>query len=117
MSENNSLPSEHHEGPEGTAWIWKVFWILLAVTTLEVVLGIIKPEILMTSFLGTSLLNVIFIVLTLGKAYYIVAEFMHLGHERKNFMWTITLPIVILIPYLTFILLTEGGYMNVLMNQ
>ena len=78
---------------------------------------IIKPEILLSQFLGTSLLNVIFIVLTLAKAYYIVAEFMHLGHERKNFIWTITLPIVILIPYLTFFLLTEGGYMGVLMNQ
>jgi cytochrome c oxidase subunit IV len=117
MSENNSYPSEHHEGPEGTAWIWKVFWILLAVTALEVALGIIKPEILLNSFLGTTLLNVIFIVLTLGKAYYIVAEFMHLGHERKNFMWTITLPIVVLIPYLTFILLSEGAAMNALMNQ
>ncbi|MGK0407182.1 MAG: cytochrome c oxidase subunit IV [Roseivirga sp.] len=117
MSENNSNPSEHHEGPEGTAWIWKVFWILLAVTALEVALGIIKPEILLNSFLGTTILNVIFIVLTLGKAYYIVAEFMHLGHERKNFMWTITLPIVILIPYLTFILLSEGAAMNALMNQ
>lgn len=117
MSDNNAYPSEHHEGPEGTKWIWKVFWILLIVTTVEVALGIIKPEILMGKMLGTSILNVIFIVLTIFKAYYIVAEFMHLGHERKNFIWTITLPIVILIPYLTFILLTEGGYMNALMNM
>ena len=117
MAENNAYPSEHHEGPEGTKWIWKVFWILLIVTTVEVALGIIKPELLMGKVLGTSLLNIIFIVLTIAKAYYIVSEFMHLGHERKNFIWTITLPIVILIPYLTFILLTEGGYMNILMNQ
>lgn len=117
MSDNNAYPSEHHEGPEGTKWIWKVFWILLIVTTVEVVLGIIKPEILLVKVLGTSLLNVIFIVLTIFKAWYIVAEFMHLGHERKNFIWTITLPIIILIPYLTFILLTEGGYMNALMNM
>lgn len=117
MSDNNAYPSEHHEGPEGTKWIWKVFWILLIVTTVEVALGIIKPEFLMAKMLGTSILNIIFIVLTIFKAYYIVAEFMHLGHERKNFMWTITLPIVILIPYLTFILLTEGGYLNALTNM
>lgn len=115
--ENSSYPSEHHDSPAGTKWIWKVFWILLIVTTVEVVLGIIKPEPLMAKVLGTSLLNIIFIVLTLAKAYYIVAEFMHLGHERKNFIWTIALPVIILIPYLTFVLLTEGGYMNVLMNQ
>jgi cytochrome c oxidase subunit IV len=116
MSDNTNLPSEHHESPEGTGWIWKVFWILLIVTTIEVVLGIIKPSFLMTQFLGTSILNIIFIVLTLLKAFYIVAEFMHLKFERSNLIWTIALPVMILIPYLAFIILTEGGYMNVLMN-
>ena len=28
---------------KGNWWIWKVFWILLAITTVEVVLGMIKP--------------------------------------------------------------------------
>lgn len=109
---HSNLPSEHHESPEGTWWIWKVFIILLVVTTVEVVLGIIKPEVLMGQFLGTSLLNIIFILLTLLKAFYIVAEFMHLKFEKKNFMWTIALPMLILIPYLTFIVLSEGGYMG-----
>ena len=35
---------------------------------------------------------------------------MHLGDERPALQWTIILPAVILIPYLLFILLTEGGY-------
>ena len=48
MSDHSNNPSEHHDGPEGTAWIWKVFWILLAVTTVEVALGIIKPDILIS---------------------------------------------------------------------
>jgi cytochrome c oxidase subunit IV len=97
----------------GTKWIWKIFWILLIVTTVEVALGIIKPGFLMggEGVIGTSILNVIFIVLTLVKAYYIVAFFMHLGHERANLKWTIYLPVLILIPYLTFILLTEGSYL------
>ncbi len=114
MAHNPKLPSEHHESPAGTWWIWKVFWILLIVTTVEVVLGIIKPEVLLTQFLGTSILNIIFIVLTLLKAFYIVAEFMHLKFERTNLIWTIALPVLILIPYLAFIVLTEGGYMNML---
>ena len=92
-------------------WIWKVFWILLVVTTVEVALGIIKPGFLVENqFLGTKLLNHIFIVLTLVKAGYIVLAFMHLGHERKSLKWTILIPPIILIPYLLFILLTEGGY-------
>ena len=114
MSHNPNLPSEHHESPEGTWWVWKVFIILLVVTTVEVALGIIKPEFLLVPMLGTSLLNIIFIVLTLVKALYIVAEFMHLKYEQVNLKWTIALPAIILIPYLTFILLAEGGYMNVL---
>ena len=34
----------------GTWWIWKVFWILLVITGVEVVLGIIKPEIMLAPF-------------------------------------------------------------------
>ncbi len=95
----------------GTWWIWKVFWILLIVTAIEVILGIIKPSVLIdNSLLGTSLLNVVFIVLTIIKAAYIVMEFMHLGHEVKGLKWTILLPAVVLIPYLLFILLHEGNY-------
>lgn len=111
---HSNLPSEHHESPAGTGWIWKVFWILLIVTTVEVALGIVKPSFLMGggNIIGTSWLNIIFIVLTLVKAGYIVAQFMHLGFERKNFRWTILLPMIILIPYLTFIVLVEGGYMG-----
>tara|TARA_B000000441_G_C21427816_1_gene169437 strand:+ start:54 stop:398 length:345 start_codon:yes stop_codon:yes gene_type:complete len=112
---HSNLPSEHHESPEGTGWIWKVFWILLIVTTVEVALGIVKPEFLMVEILGTAVLNIIFILLTLLKAFYIVAEFMHLKFERKNLQWTIALPALILIPYLTFIVLTEGGYLHSLM--
>ena len=96
---------------KGNWWIWKVFWILLIVTTVEVLLGINQPEILVGNrFLGTSLLNHIFIVLTLVKAGYIVLVFMHLGFERTAFKWTILIPAFILIPYLLFILLSEGGY-------
>ena len=96
---------------KGNWWIWKVFWILLVVTSFEVLLGINQPEMLVgTRFLGTSLLNHIFIVLTLVKAGYIVLVFMHLGFERTTFKWTILIPAFILIPYLLFILLSEGGY-------
>ena len=96
---------------EGRWWIWKVFWILLIVTAVEVVLGIIKPPYLVeTIFLGTKLLNHVFIVLTLVKAAYIVNVFMHLGFERKSLQWTILLPAFILVPYLLFILLAEADY-------
>jgi cytochrome c oxidase subunit IV len=71
----------------------------------------IQPAFLIdTQFLGTKLLNHIFIILTLVKAGYIVLQFMHLGHEKKSLKWTILLPAIILVPYLLFIVLGEGAY-------
>ncbi len=96
---------------KGNWWIWKVFWILLIITAVEVVLGIIKPAVLTENFLiGTSLLNLTFIIMTIVKAAYIVMEFMHLGHEVKGLKLTILLPCIVLIPYLLFILINEGNY-------
>jgi len=88
-----------------------VFGILSVVTTFEVFLGIVKPEFLhMTNFLGMNLLNWIFIILTIFKAYYIVWAFMHMEGEtpvlRRAVVWTV----IFLISYLVFILLTEGNY-------
>ena len=48
--------------------IWGVLIFLSIVTTIEVVLGILKPEFLLSYFLNMKLLNWIFIILTLVKA-------------------------------------------------
>lgn len=100
-----------HEHVSNTKRIWMVFGILSVVTTVEVILGIQKPVSLhMTDFLGMNLLNWIFIILTIFKAYYIVWAFMHMEGEtpalRRAVVWTV----IFLILYLTFILLTEGHY-------
>jgi len=96
---------------KGNWWIWKVFWILLFITAFEVALGIIKPSFLVdTIFLGTKLLNHVFIILTVIKAAYIILQFMHLGHEEVTLKWTILLPAIILVPYLLFIVLSEAAY-------
>ena len=57
----------------------------MAITAVEVALGIVKPEFLLVQFAGTSLLNLIFIGLTLVKAAYIVMYFMHLKFDSKIF--------------------------------
>lgn len=90
--------------------IWGVLIFLSIVTIIEVVLGIYKPEILMGHFLGMKILNWIFIILTLVKAYYIAWDFMHLRDEKSSFTGSIVLPLIVLIPYLVFILLVEGNY-------
>lgn len=100
-----------------TREIWLVFWILLVVTAVEVILGILKPPLLVDNYIiGVTLLNMTFIVLTIVKAYYIVYAFMHLGSERKNLKLSILLPVWILIPYLLFILLTESAFQEFMMH-
>ena len=90
--------------------IWGVLIFLSIVTTIAVGLGILKPEVLMTSFLRMKLLNWIIILLTIVKAYYIAWDFMHIRDERSGLKNSIVLPLVILIPYLIFILILEADY-------
>lgn len=90
--------------------IWGVLIFLSIVTTIEVALGIVKPDFLMNYFLSMKLLNWIFIILTLVKAYYIAWDFMHIRDETSGLKGSIVLPLLILIPYLVFIILLEGDY-------
>ena len=100
-----------HEHVSNTKRIWFVFGLLSVVTTVEVILGIIKPDFLfLTNFLGMNLLNWIFYILTVFKAYYIVWAFMHMEGEKSSLKWSVVLPVIFLILYLLFILLTEGHY-------
>jgi hypothetical protein len=90
--------------------IWGVLIFLSIVTIIEVVLGIEKPEILMNTFLGAKIINWIFIILTIVKAYYIAWDFMHLRDETSGLQASIVITLIFLIAYLAFILLVEGNY-------
>ncbi|WP_318309539.1 cytochrome C oxidase subunit IV family protein [Flagellimonas crocea] len=94
-----------------TQKIWGVLIFLSIVTTVEVALGIIKPRFMTHSyFLGMKLLNWIFIILTLVKAYYIAWDFMHLRDEKTSLRRVIVWTPIFLICYLIFILLFEADY-------
>ena len=81
------------------------------ITAVEVVLGIIKPEVLTGTYvLGMKLLNWIFIILTLVKAYYIAWDFMHLRDEKSALRRAIVWTPIFLVLYLVFILLVEADY-------
>ena len=91
--------------------IWGVFAFLSIVTIIEVALGIIRPAFLIdTHFLALKLLNWIFILLTIVKAYYITWDFMHMRDEttglRRAVIWTS----IFLIAYLVVLVLIEGDY-------
>ena len=97
--------------------IWGVLFFLSVVTFIEVWLGIVKPEILMNTFLSTKLINWIFIILTLVKAYYIAWDFMHLRDETSGLQASIVITLVFLIAYLVFILIVEGNYIYDVMYE
>jgi len=92
--------------------IWGVLILLSIITAVEVVLGIYKPESLMTKVLSMKLLNWIFIILTIVKAYYITWDFMHMRDETKALRRMVVWTAVFLILYLIYILLQEAGYIE-----
>lgn len=95
-----------------TQKIWGVLILLSIITAVEVVLGIYKPESLMAKVIGMKLLNWIFIILTIVKAYYITWDFMHMRDEVKALRRMVVWTAIFLICYLIFILLQEGGYIE-----
>ena len=100
-----------HAHESNTKRIWIVFGILSVITIVEVLFGIYKPKSLFfTNFLGMNLLNWLFIILTIVKAYYITWAFMHMEGEKKWFRRSIVWTVTFLILYLSFILLVEGDY-------
>lgn len=107
------MAAHAQEHTSHTKLIWKVFIILSVITIVEVALGIWKPDALhLTKFLGTSPLNIIFLVLTLVKAYYITWFFMHMADETKSLRRSVVWTAVFLIIYLATLLLIEGSYLN-----
>ncbi len=72
--------------------IWKIFWILLVITVVEVVMGMFFSH-----HMPRALVAFLFLALTLLKAGYIVSVFMHLGDEKKNFLITIMIPLTLFI--------------------
>ncbi len=103
--------SHDHAHESNIGRIWKVFGILSVITIVEVGFGIVKPDaLLMTNFLGMNLLNWLFIILTLVKAYFIVWAFMHMEGEKSSLRWAVVAPVIFLVLYLLFILLVEADY-------
>ena len=97
--------------------IWGVLIFLSIVTAIEVALGIVKPEILMNNFLSMKLINWIFVILTLVKAYYIMWDFMHMRDEKFGLQVSVVITLIFLIAYAAFIFLVEGNYIYDIMYE
>ncbi len=101
----------HHseaEGKKTRRMIWNMFWVLLGITFIEVMLGIFWKDI----GVQWHTVKMTFIILTIAKAYFIVAYYMHLKHERSSLQNTIIIPYVLLALYLIYHIFTEGTHIN-----
>lgn len=110
-TENNTAENtyEHHEPDMTKGRIWKVFFYLLGLTALEFIIAL--------GFVETGLIEkgnaviAVYIILTLLKAFYIVAYFMHLKFETKVFQLILGIPLALLI-YMIILILIEGDYIG-----
>ena len=82
--------------------LWKIAGILLIITIIEFVFAFSLPD-------HWKVMKIsIFVSLTFVKAFYIVSEFMHLKHEKKALIWSIVLPLILVV-WLVIALIYEGG--------
>lgn len=115
MSSHVSSPEITHapEHASGTGRIWKTFWVLSALTVIELGLGYFlyfKHGQLAYGFtLSTKLLIA---ALTLAKAYYIVSIFMHLGDEIRNMIMTIVVPLMLFVWFIAAFLWDGNAWKN-----
>lgn len=111
MSDNH----EHVETSEGLhhpesskGEIWKAFWILLGLTVAEFLIALALPEGAKEAIGGKTTISAIFLILTVFKAFYIVAYFMHLKHEKINLAYTIIVPLILVV-YMVALIIYEGA--------
>lgn len=82
--------------------LWKIAGFLLLVTLIEFAFAFGLPE--HWKWMKIS----IFVGLTFVKAFYIIAEFMHLKHETKVLIWSIAIPMIFVV-WFVIALIYEGG--------
>lgn len=108
-NKNTDNTLEHHEPDMTKGRIWKVFFYLLGLTALEfiIALGFVETGIIEKGFAVIA----VYIILTILKAFYIVAYFMHLKFENKAFQLLLGIPLVLLV-YLIILVFIEGDYLG-----
>lgn len=92
--------------------IWQVFFYMLGITAIEFFIAL---YLLPKGILGQGIGNFIYVILTLLKAFYIVAYFMHLKFEKFALKTGIVASLGFII-YFIIIMLIEGSYLYLHMN-
>jgi cytochrome c oxidase subunit 4 len=118
MSEHNAHPTTDHEhGHDAHSGlskkkIWEVFAILLFITIVEFFIAL---WVIPNGYMSHSVGNFLYIALTLLKAFYIIAYFMHLKFEKFGLQLCVSLVFVFIV-YFIVLMLIEGGYLHLHMT-
>lgn len=88
--------------------IWQTAGLLAFVTAVEFLIAFTVDD------KWTKI--IIFVLLTFVKAYYIVSDFMHLGHEKKSLVYSIILPLVLLLWMIAAFLMESNFILNDIIN-
>lgn len=108
----------HHDdikSSESKAQIKRIMWVLgllSIVTIVEVGIGLLFTYIY-PSVIPRGILNAVFLILTLVKAGYIVAVFMHLGDEVRSFMFAVLIPLTLFVWFIIAFLYDGGFWLEV----
>jgi len=98
-----------HAHPDNSKAIWRTLGILSLITFAELIVGMfIAPY----HHKLKLMFGVFYLICTLAKAFYIVAEFMHLRHEVKNLVMTIVFPLALFIWFIIAFLWDGNSYQN-----
>lgn len=93
--------------------VYKGLYLLAAVTLIEVFAALLGKGFIIEGFyIHHAIVAVVIIVLSLYKAYFIIYEFMHLGHEVKGMALTILLPLILLIWFIIAMLYEGTSWQN-----
>lgn len=95
--------------------VMKVTIILSVLTLVELALGYLMFKSFPEAGFARNFIKGTIIILMLAKAYYIVAYFMHLGHELKNLIMTIVVPLILFVWFI-IAFLYDGHSFNVNRN-
>ncbi|MEO6150410.1 MAG: cytochrome C oxidase subunit IV family protein [Mucilaginibacter sp.] len=103
-TETHAHGEEHSSMTKGK--IIRVFLILLGITVVEFIIALyLVPK----GVIDIKWANPLYIILTLFKAFYIVAYFMHLKFEKVGLVYSIIVPILFIIG-LILVLTNESHY-------
>jgi hypothetical protein len=121
MHQSNTHSPEvtfHHEPTSSDAFVKKVVRttvILSVITLIELALGFViyfmhkNPE---HSHALVLFIKGVIVILSLAKAFYIVAVFMHLGDEVRNLIMTICVPLLLFVWFIAAFLWDGDAWKN-----